>query len=175
MCGSKHSANWTTSRPSLLCSYSLLSNVLALFPHYTRSIKKETGWRRCQWFMVFWVCVRIFACGCMHSLCVGHVFRCAVYLTRISNISLPHPGFVFVQNESYSWQSWLHMWVHLRNAPSMLYSTPCTSKCRGLVWGSHFCHHHHWTGSSNHTSSITMNGLPIGITFPQWATSKVTQ
>lgn len=117
----------------------------------------------CLWVHAYFMCVS-----------GGHVFRCIVYLNRIPNISHPlppslHPGFVFVQNETYSWQSWLHMRAHLRNAPGMLYSTPCMSKCRGLVGGSHFCHHRRWMGSSNHTSSITINGLPVGITFPQGA------
>lgn len=91
MCGSKQSANWTTSTPSLPCSYSLLSNVLAPFPHYTRPIKKEAGWRRCWWFMVFWECA--YLCLWEHAffMCVsgGHVIRCAVYLTSKNPKHLP--------------------------------------------------------------------------------------
>lgn len=64
--------------------------------------------------------------------------------------------------------TWGHIWGML---PSMLYSTPCASKCGGLVGGIHFCHHRCWMGSSNHTSSVKINGLPVGIISPQWAVS----
>lgn len=73
-------------------------------------------------------------------MCVsgGLVFRRAVYLTRIHNISLPlpptpHPGFVFVQSKTYSWQSWLDMRAHLRNAPSVLYGTQSAGVRLGVV------------------------------------------
>ncbi len=135
-------------------------------------------------FFALWfskVCVHIFACVCRISLSVflgGLVLRRAVCLTRIQNIShplpqSPHTGFVFVQNNTYSWQHWLPMRAHLRNFPSILYSTTCTRKCRVPVEGCHFCHRRCWTGSSNHTSSVTMNELPLGFTFSQWAVHSV--
>lgn len=181
MCGSKHNANWTTSRPSLPCSYSLLSNVLALFPHYTRPIKKKKKKKLDDvgvgglWFSE---CVHIFACECMHSLCVFLGGSDVQSTSPESRTSLspalppsPHPGFVLVQNKTYSWQRRLDMRAHLRNAPAVLYSAPCTSQRGGLVGGSHFCHHRRGMGSSNRTSSVRINRLPVGITFPQWAVS----
>lgn len=168
MCGSKHSANWTTSRPSLPCSYSLLSNVLALFLHYTRPIKKKlydvsvSGLR-------FSMCVCEYLCLWVHAF---FLYVSGGHMSDVQSTSpeslipfppFPHPAFVFVQNKTYSWQRWLNMMAYLSYAPCTLHSTPYTSKSKDLVGGNNFCHHHCRMGSSNHTSSITINGLRVGI------------
>lgn len=84
------------------------------------------------------------------------------------SLSLPslHPGFVFVQNKTDSRQSLLNMRAHLRNVPSMLYSSACPSA--GV-----------WLGVI--TSVIIIDGifqtqiisykkkrLSVGVPFPQW-------
>ena len=107
MCGSKHSANWTTSRPSLPRSYSLLSNVLARFPHYSRPIKKEKlddvgviG----LWFSVcVCVCVCVCVVACDHMLYLCACMCSGVQSSNISSSLSLHPlsgSFVFEQNKN---------------------------------------------------------------------------
>lgn len=168
MCGSKQSANWTTSTPSLPCSYSLLSNVLALFPHYTRPIKKEAGWRRCWWFMVFWECAYLFLWEHAFFMCVsgGHVIRCAVYLTSknpkhlsvcLHTLILASCKIKVIPGSAGS--AWGNFWGML---PACFTARQPPPPKWGLVGGSNFCHPHCWMGSPNRTSSVTLNGLPAG-------------
>lgn len=169
MCGSKHTANWTTSRSSLPCSRSLLSNVPARLSRCRRSIKKkELGDVGVIALCFLTVCVHIFACEHMLSLCVFLGGICSdvqsVTATRIPIINIflsrckikPIPGW-----------SWLDHRGHPSIAPNVLYSMPCTSKCGvwlGLVG---------WDLPSL-ASSVTINGLPFGITFPHLAVSFLT-
>lgn len=116
------------------------------------------------WFSEY-VCV----CVCAYLSCFLYVRAC---VQVCSLTSPPRSPSILAQSKikTSSWQRRLAMRAHLRNAPSMLYST---SKCGGPVGGIHFCHHLCWRGSANHTSSATISGLPVGIAVPQWAVSFV--
>lgn len=95
MCGSKHSANWTTSRPSLPCSYSLLSNVLALFLHYTRPIKKKKKKLDDVGVFGLWfsecvcVCISRRVCACFLYVCLWGVLHSDVRSTSPESIISP--------------------------------------------------------------------------------------
>lgn len=104
------------------------------------------------------------------------MLRCAVYLTTISNISLPaspHAAFVLVQNKNLFLAELAPHEGTSGSAPGMLYSTPCMSECGGPAGGSHSCHHRRWMGSSKLTSSLTVNRLPVGFTVPQSAARSI--
>lgn len=136
MCGcSKHSTNWTKFRPSLPSSYTLFSNVLALFPHCPRPIKINKKKLDDIGVSVLWFCA--YLCECTHSF---YVFQrgwgnadVLVYLTTDIFLLLSMSSsclFVFGQNKIYFWQRWLNMRAHLSKAPGNLYNTS-KSKCGG--------------------------------------------
>lgn len=110
MCGSQHRGNWTTSRPSLPCSHSLLSNVLAQFSCYTRPIRRKEQGDVSVIIACDFVCVRIatLVCACfilcvfLGGMCSDVQSKTAVRI-RMPKTSLFHctpiKGFVFLRNK----------------------------------------------------------------------------
>lgn len=107
-------------------------------------------------------------CAFLGGICSDVQSGTAARIPKIS-LSLSHRTLIKVQNKTFSWQSWLEWRGHLSNTPSLLYNS--LSNCGvwlGLVTSVIIAIRF---GSSKHSSSVSINGLPVGIAFPHWAVS----